>query len=252
MKPTNPGTHYGEISPDGQWFWNGTGKPDDAWIAIQSSSDKQEKKMAEQTKEAPPVTEEAKKAAPVTEEKPEQQLVADQTAALTQLHSCSEPLRHSVSPAVSDFTGISDNTALLASLTNWHAQGQVFGLIRNDAGPPTVPYAWKLTHMGSSLYAKNQTINKTAPAITSLSPSSTSIAAGGGVGKQVTITINGTSLRGTQVAQVGGTAVPSTYVSKVRIDMKYTLPASPATVQVTIYDGETGQTTANSPLTVTA
>jgi hypothetical protein len=31
-KPTAPGMHYGELSPEGQWFWNGTGLPGDAWI----------------------------------------------------------------------------------------------------------------------------------------------------------------------------------------------------------------------------
>ena len=31
--PAVPGTYYGELSPEGQWFWNGTGKPDDQWIA---------------------------------------------------------------------------------------------------------------------------------------------------------------------------------------------------------------------------
>src|SRR5262252_10533602 len=126
---------------------------------------------------------------------PEQQLVADETAALNQLTSCSEPLRHSVSPAVSDFTGITDNTALLASLTRWHAQGQVNGLIRNDAGGG-VPTAWRLTHMGEAVYVKNQGVTKNAPTITSLIPSSTSIAAA--AGKPVSITINGTNVRGRQ------------------------------------------------------
>jgi len=191
--------------------------------------------------------------APETTQTPEQQLVADQTAALTQLTSCSEPLRHSTSPAVSDFTGITDNNALLASLQNWHAQGQIVGLIRNDAGPPTVPYAWRLTHMGESVFVKNQGISKTAPVITTLTPSTASIAAA--ASKPVTIKITGTSLRGKQVAQTGtGTPVvqKSTYVSKTEIDMTYTLPSSAQTVQVSVYDGQTGQTSGNLPLTVTA
>lgn len=32
-EPVAPGTHYGELSPEGQWFWEGTGAPDDRWIA---------------------------------------------------------------------------------------------------------------------------------------------------------------------------------------------------------------------------
>lgn len=32
-EPQLPGTHYGELSPEGQWVWDGTGKPDDKWIA---------------------------------------------------------------------------------------------------------------------------------------------------------------------------------------------------------------------------
>jgi len=31
-KPTSPGTFYGELSPQGQWLWNGTGQPTDDWI----------------------------------------------------------------------------------------------------------------------------------------------------------------------------------------------------------------------------
>jgi hypothetical protein len=31
-KPALPGTYYGEISPEGEWFWDGTGKPEDQWI----------------------------------------------------------------------------------------------------------------------------------------------------------------------------------------------------------------------------
>lgn len=32
-EPASPGTHYGELSPEGQWFWDGTGTPTDQWIA---------------------------------------------------------------------------------------------------------------------------------------------------------------------------------------------------------------------------
>jgi hypothetical protein len=195
---------------------------------------------------------EIEKEEPATEEMPEQQLVADETAALTQLSSTSEPMRHSVTPSVSDFTGISNAANLLASLTNWHAQGNVNGLIPNEAGGG-VPYAWKLTHMGKAIHAKAQNITPTAPAITGLTPSSTSIAAA--AGKPVTIQVNGTGIRGTQVTQTGtGTPVvqPSTYRNKTRIDMTYALPASPGTVQISIYDGATGQTSGTSPLTVTA
>jgi hypothetical protein len=32
-KPSAPGFYYGQISSGGQWFWNGTGLPGDAWIA---------------------------------------------------------------------------------------------------------------------------------------------------------------------------------------------------------------------------
>jgi hypothetical protein len=32
-KPALFGTYYGELSPGGQWFWNGTGTPEDRWIA---------------------------------------------------------------------------------------------------------------------------------------------------------------------------------------------------------------------------
>lgn len=32
-KPSGPGTYYGELSPLRQWFWSGTGTPQDQWIA---------------------------------------------------------------------------------------------------------------------------------------------------------------------------------------------------------------------------
>jgi hypothetical protein len=31
-KPADPGSHYGQLSSGGAWFWNGTGQPGDAWI----------------------------------------------------------------------------------------------------------------------------------------------------------------------------------------------------------------------------
>jgi hypothetical protein len=39
-KPTNPGAHYGELSPLGQWFWNGSGLPQDDWIQVAYASTK--------------------------------------------------------------------------------------------------------------------------------------------------------------------------------------------------------------------
>jgi len=30
--PADRGTYYGQLSPGGQWFWNGTGLPGDAWV----------------------------------------------------------------------------------------------------------------------------------------------------------------------------------------------------------------------------
>jgi hypothetical protein len=33
-KPVIHGTYYGEVSPDGKWKWEGTGKPDDDWSPI--------------------------------------------------------------------------------------------------------------------------------------------------------------------------------------------------------------------------
>lgn len=31
-KPLEPGTYYGELSPQEEWFWDGTGRPEDQWI----------------------------------------------------------------------------------------------------------------------------------------------------------------------------------------------------------------------------
>ena len=33
-KPGVPGTYYGELSPGGQWRWNGTGLPTDGWVEV--------------------------------------------------------------------------------------------------------------------------------------------------------------------------------------------------------------------------
>lgn len=32
VKPEKAGTYYGELSPGGQWFWYGWGRPEDDWI----------------------------------------------------------------------------------------------------------------------------------------------------------------------------------------------------------------------------
>jgi hypothetical protein len=32
-KPSSSGKEYGERSLGGEWVWNGTGRPDDAWVA---------------------------------------------------------------------------------------------------------------------------------------------------------------------------------------------------------------------------
>ena len=34
LKPSAPGTYYGELSPEGGWQWNGTGLPTDDWVAV--------------------------------------------------------------------------------------------------------------------------------------------------------------------------------------------------------------------------
>ena len=31
-KPSVPGTHYGQLSENEEWFWDGTGRPDNGWI----------------------------------------------------------------------------------------------------------------------------------------------------------------------------------------------------------------------------
>jgi len=36
-KPDFPGDHYGQLSAEGEWVWNGTGRPDDDWIPAQPS-----------------------------------------------------------------------------------------------------------------------------------------------------------------------------------------------------------------------
>ena len=34
VKPSAPGTYYGELSPGGEWRWNGTGLSNDDWVAV--------------------------------------------------------------------------------------------------------------------------------------------------------------------------------------------------------------------------
>jgi hypothetical protein len=33
-RPTKPGQKYGQLSPQGQWYWHGTGATDDHWAAV--------------------------------------------------------------------------------------------------------------------------------------------------------------------------------------------------------------------------
>jgi hypothetical protein len=37
-KPTQPGTYYGQLSSQQEWFWAGTGQPDDAWIPSEAAA----------------------------------------------------------------------------------------------------------------------------------------------------------------------------------------------------------------------
>lgn len=182
-----------------------------------------------------------------TFELPEQQLTADETAALNQLYSVQEALRHSTSPAVSDFTGIGNTAGLLASLQRWHAVGEVNGLAINEQGPAGVQ-SWLLTYLGQ-MFAKAIGATKAAPAITSLSPSTASIAAA--AGKPVKVKVLGTNFRPFQVVQVNGVAQTTIYVNHTELDINYTLPAA-STVQFSVNDPNTSQTSGNSPFVVTA
>lgn len=175
-------------------------------------------------------------------------MTADETAGLTQLESSTEPLRHSVSPSVSDFTGISSAANFLASLTRLHAAGIVDGLALNEAGGG-VPNAWRLTRLGE-LHCQSQAIVTGAPAITSLTPSTKSIAAAAGA--PVSVSIAGTGFRGHQHVEVNGVRVPAVYTNKTTWVASYTLPLAAITVQFTVVDPQTGQTSANSPFVVTA
>jgi hypothetical protein len=33
-KPEKPGTEYGQLSPQAQWYWDGTGRPDNGWAPV--------------------------------------------------------------------------------------------------------------------------------------------------------------------------------------------------------------------------
>jgi hypothetical protein len=47
-KPTEVGAYFGELSPQGQWKWNGTGLPGDDWIKVISPSSESPPQVSQQ------------------------------------------------------------------------------------------------------------------------------------------------------------------------------------------------------------
>lgn len=39
LKPSEPGTYYGELSAQGGWRWKGTGTPQDDWVAVEQQAE---------------------------------------------------------------------------------------------------------------------------------------------------------------------------------------------------------------------
>lgn len=172
------------------------------------------------------------------EQSPEQQLLADETAGLAQM-KVGHPLRHSVSASVSDFTGISNPTNFLASLTRWHACGITNGQVKNDAGPATVPYTWGLTRLGELFQQANPTISGLSPA--------TAVHGSG----QITVTVNGANFRGNAVVQAGGVPLPTTFVNSGQLTALYTPPAAAGSVPFTVLNPVAGGLSPSSAFTVT-
>jgi hypothetical protein len=38
-KPEKPGTEYGQLSPQAEWYWDGTGREDDDWAPVNPDSE---------------------------------------------------------------------------------------------------------------------------------------------------------------------------------------------------------------------
>jgi hypothetical protein len=43
-KPAKSGKYFGELSPEGQWRWDGTGLPGDDWLAVEKEEKEEPKK----------------------------------------------------------------------------------------------------------------------------------------------------------------------------------------------------------------
>ena len=78
-KPSGAGTHYGQLSAGGQWFWDGTGLPGDEWIP---ASQQRPAQMAAQRPTAPVL---GGKDAEITDPRPSER---DQQAMLDLMASC--------------------------------------------------------------------------------------------------------------------------------------------------------------------
>lgn len=171
---------------------------------------------------------------------PEQQMLADELTGIAQL-AIGSPKRHSTTPAVSDFTGITNNTTFLASLLRWHACGIVNGLVPNDQGPTGVQN-WGLTLVGQLFQQYNVNISSLSPA-TALHGTA-----------QITVTVNGSGFKSTDVVQAAGVTLATTYVSPTQLTALYTPPAAAGSVPFTVYRAQPPSspiTTAPSTFTVT-
>jgi hypothetical protein len=159
-------------------------------------------------------------------------------------------LRHSITPAVSDFTNATAAAVppadTLSILTNWQAQGIVFSKIPNDNyGVDGVQYLWKLNWNG--VQSVKGTPAAPVATLTSIAPTT------GVHATQVAVTATGTEFDTDSVISVDGGATVglTTFVNETSLTAEVTLPAAAGTVNVSVKSHLWGTTTASQPLTVT-
>jgi hypothetical protein len=120
--------------------------------------------------------------------------------------------------------------------------------INTDVMLDTTYSAFRDTTLGYQIQICEFLAPVVAPTITSLQPNTEAL---GGL-PTVAIKIQGANFLPTTIVLANGSHVPATFVSPTEIDCTFVLPAAAETVQFAVQDSVSGDTSAETPFTVTA
>jgi hypothetical protein len=157
-----------------------------------------------------------------------------------------QEMRHSLDPAVSDFTNAASVAPdqVLSILTNWHNQGLVFSKIPNDDFyADGVQYKWKLNWTG---YLSARDLSAPVPTLTSIAPAT------GTVDTTETVVATGTNFdAASYIAVEGANVQPTTFDSATQLTADVDLPSTAGDLAVTVVNNTWGTTTDPQTFTVT-